>query len=79
MLGEHHNLVTEFPEHEDKIHELKKTNHHFERLLKEHHELDKKIRQDEVGANTICDEELENLKKKRLHLRDELYAMLKTE
>lgn len=79
MLGEHHNLVTEFPEYKDKIHELKATNRHFKRLLDEHHELDKKIRQSEVEAHVACDENLEDYKKKRLKLRDELYAMLKAE
>ena len=76
MLGEHHNLVTEFPEFKDKIHELKETNHHFQKLVKQHHELDKKVRQAETEEVVVCDDNLEDLKKQRLHLRDELYNML---
>ena len=41
MVGEHHNLATEFPEFKEKIHELKMNDHHFQRLMDEHHEVDK--------------------------------------
>jgi len=76
MLNEHHNLITEFPEHKAEIHFLKENNHHFQKLLIKHHELDKKIRRAEEEVDFLCDENLEDLKKRRLKLRDELYEMI---
>ena len=53
-------------------------NHHFQNLLKKHHEADKAIRQSESETTVLCDENIEDLKKQRLQLKDELYAMLKS-
>ncbi len=76
MLHESHELAAEFPELKDKIHELKMNNHHFARLFEEYEKLNKEILQierQEIGAS---DAYLEDLKKKRLHTKDELYSML---
>lgn len=77
MNSTHHNLKTEFPEYEVIIHELLLNNNHFQNLSKEHHHIDKKIRRAEIGEEVLCDDNLEDLKKERLKLRDELYGMLK--
>tara|TARA_R110000868_G_scaffold8205_3_gene42456 strand:+ start:45430 stop:45687 length:258 start_codon:yes stop_codon:yes gene_type:complete len=79
MTGEHHNLKTEFPEYEAIIHELKMSNAHFQKLSEKHHTVDKEVRQAEIGAEAVTDEHLEDLKKSRLKLRDELYQMMKKE
>jgi len=76
MLGEKHDLVHEFPEHREKIHTLKTTDKHFARLFDEYHELEHQVRRAEEGVDTFSDEHMEDLKKKRLKLKDELYAML---
>ena len=76
MIGEHHNLHHEFPEFDKEIHELKVNNHHFKRLMDEHHEIDKTIRRSEENVEPKCDDNVEDLKKQRLKLRDELYQML---
>ena len=39
MSVEHHDLHHEFPELNDKIHEMKTNNNHFRRLFDEYHEL----------------------------------------
>lgn len=77
MFGEHHDLIHELPEFRDKIHELKVSNTHFARLFDEYHELDHEVRRIEQGVETPSDTYLEEQKKKRLHLKDQLYAMLK--
>ncbi|MBE0510351.1 MAG: YdcH family protein [Chromatiales bacterium] len=77
MFGEHHDLVHELPEYREQIHELKMNNKHFARLFDEYHDVDHEIRRIEQGVETPSDAYLEDLKKKRLHLKDELYAMLK--
>ena len=77
MQGEHHDLVHELPEFRDKIHELKTSNNHFAKLFDEYHEVDHEVRRIEQEVETPSDEYTEELKKKRLHLKDELFAMLK--
>ncbi len=76
MYGEHHDLLHEFPEHKDRIHALKTSDHHFARLFDEYHEVDKEIRRIEQQIETPPDHYVEALKKKRLRLKDELYEMI---
>jgi uncharacterized protein YdcH (DUF465 family) len=77
MQGEHHDLVHELPEYRDKIHELKVSDKHFAKLFDEYHEVDHEVRRIEQEIETPSDEYTEGLKKKRLHLKDELFDMLK--
>ena len=77
MLGEKHDLIHEFPEYKDKIHELKLSDEHFARLFVEYHELDHEVRRIEEGVETTSDEYLEERKKQRLNLKDQLFEMLK--
>lgn len=77
MLGEKHDLLHEFPEYKDRIHELKLSDSHFANMMAEYHELDNEVRRIEEGIENTSDEYLEELKKKRLNLKDQLYAMLK--
>jgi hypothetical protein len=76
MQGEHHDLVHELPEFREKIHELKVNNNHFAKLFDEYHEVDHEVRRIEQEVETPSDEYTEELKKKRLHLKDELYSIL---
>lgn len=78
MFGEHHDLVHEFPEYKDKIHELKTHNAHFSRLFDDYHEVDREVRRIEQDIETTSDAYAEELKKKRLKLKDELFSMLKS-
>jgi len=75
---ENHSLVNEFPEHKKAIHELKVNNHHFAKLFDEYHVIDKEIHRIEEGVENSSDAYLETQKKKRLHLKDELFNMIKT-
>lgn len=76
MFGEHHDLAHEFPEYKDKIHAMKTSNAHFARLFGEYDEVDHEVRRIEQEIETPSDEYTEELKKKRLALKDELYQML---
>jgi uncharacterized protein YdcH (DUF465 family) len=76
MLGEHHRLADEFPEFKDRIHELKMSDAHFAKLFEEYEDLDKEIIRIEEEIETPSDEYTEELKKKRLLLKDELYSFL---
>jgi uncharacterized protein YdcH (DUF465 family) len=76
MFGEKHDLIHELPEHKDRIHELKVSNEHFKKLFDEYHELDHEVLRMEEGIETPSDEVLEEVKKKRLSLKDQLYQMI---
>ena len=79
MLGEKHHLAHEFPEYRYLIHVLKTTNPRFAQLHQEYNDLDDEIRRTELEIEVHSDDFLENLKKRRLFLKDELYAMLQKE
>ena len=77
MSLEHHDLGHDFPEHKDSIHELKLNNAHFKKLYDEYHDLDKRVYRIEAeDEKAVSDEHLEDLKKQRIKLKDELYSML---
>lgn len=73
---EKHDLVHEFPELRDKIHELKTSNTHFRKVFDEYHETDHAIHRIESGAEVSTDEYLTELRMKRVHMKDELFKML---
>ena len=77
MHIEQHDLAHEFPEFKDAIHNLKMTNNHFARLFGEYQDVEKEVRRIEQDIELVSDEIAEDLKKKRLSLKDELYTMLK--
>lgn len=72
-----HDLHSEFPQHAVAIHDLKMSNHHFAKLFASYDDVNKQIRGVELQATrAINDEALEDLKKQRLHLKDQIYKML---
>lgn len=72
-----HDLIHEFPEFRQQIHDLKLSNAHFARMFTKYHEVDHDIHRIETGAEVASDLHLETRKMERLHLKDQLYAMLK--
>lgn len=77
MLNEKHDLIHELPEHKETIHNLKMTDNHFARLFKEYHEIDHEIHRIETGVENTSDDYLEEKKKERLNLKDQLLHMIK--
>ena len=77
MRVEHHDLHHEFPEHNERIHDLKGSDAHFARLFEKYDELTHAIRRIEKADVPVADSEMEKLKFERVHLKDELYAYLK--
>lgn len=66
-----------FPEFRDLITQLKTTDRHFLRLFDQHNTLDQKIKNLEASISPATHEEIETLKKEKLHLKDQLYTILK--
>ena len=73
-----HDLAHEFPELKDAIHKLKTSDAHFKRLFEEYDVVAKELHRFGEGSAGISDEHAEELKKKRLELKDTLYGMLKS-
>lgn len=76
MLGESHDLVDEFPEHKDRILEMKQADGNFARLFDDYHVINAEVIRIEQGLETPTDLYTEQLKKKRLLRKDQLYSML---
>ena len=66
-----------FPEYRDLITRLKTEDAHFTRLFDEHNELDQRIKNMEAHIESGTPVEIENLKKQKLQLKDQLYVILK--
>ena len=77
MRNEKHDLIHELPQHRDTIHQLKTSNPYFARLFDEYHEVDHEVHRIETGIENTSDEYLEQRKKIRLSLKDELFDMIK--
>lgn len=76
MSNTPHELHEEFPEHTDRIHELKSSDAHFARLMDEYHEVNRAVHRAETNVEPIDQFAEEELRKKRMQLKDQLYAML---
>lgn len=63
-------------EYRDIISKLKLDNAHFAKIFERHNELDQKITDADAGRDHIGDAELDALKKEKLKLKDEAYAMI---
>lgn len=77
MPIEKHDLVHEFPEHHERITELKTSNNHFARLFNQYDELTHAVYRAETEVEPTSDDHLEEMKKERLSLKDQLFAMIK--
>ncbi|OCB78689.1 YdcH family protein [Flavobacterium crassostreae] len=73
---ERHNFVHEFPEHAEKIHQLKVENNHFRKLFDEYHELEHEIHRINTDTEAVTDAHAHEVKAKFLFLKDELYSIL---
>jgi uncharacterized protein YdcH (DUF465 family) len=78
MLHEKHDLIHEFPEHKDRIHELKMNDARFAEMFDRYHQINHEIHRIETGIENSSDEYIEEQKKQRLLLKDKLYEMIKS-
>ncbi|HSG03836.1 MAG TPA: DUF465 domain-containing protein [Marinobacterium sp.] len=78
MSEEQHDLIKEFPEFRDQIHTLKVSNKHFAKLFDQYHQVTRDVYKMEAEVEPVTTEIEEEYKKRRLQLKDELHAMLKS-
>ena len=74
-----HELHDEFPHDAEVLHRLKLTNAHFAKLAERHHEVNREIHRIAAEIEAASDERVEALKRERLHLLDEVAAMIEQE
>lgn len=65
-----------FPEYRDLITQLKTTDAHFQRKFDLHNQLDDEIKQ--LEKEYADNDQVRELKKKKLKLKEDLYEILKT-
>ena len=66
-----------FPEYRDLISKLKGHDTHFTRLFDKHNELDQQIKNKEAHIEPGTQLEIEQLKKEKLALKDQIYSHLR--
>jgi uncharacterized protein len=76
MQVEHHELHNDFPNLVDEIQALKTGNSHFAHLMDEYNTLTREVERLEEEDIPVDDFTIEDLKKKRIKLKDELYQMI---
>lgn len=72
-----HELHEEFPDLAEKMTQLKTKNAHFARLAEEYHEVNRSVHRAETRVEPMDDLAMDELRKKRAKLKDEIYAMLR--
>jgi hypothetical protein len=79
MQFDHHPFLADHPELQEAIQKLKKEDHHFARLLREYEGIDLEIgrAESQVPGYMMSDLDIEELKKVRLQLKDELISLIK--
>lgn len=65
-----------FPEYRDLITQLKHKDLHFTKLFERHNEIDQQIQNFESNVEQASELVIETLKKEKLNLKDQLYAIL---
>ncbi len=72
-----HELAEEFPQSEDLLRGLKAKDPHFSRIADEYHEVNRQIHRHESRVEPVSDFVEEELRKKRLSLKDEIASLLR--
>lgn len=71
-----HELAAEFPEHVEKMSEMKGSNAHFAKLFDRYHEINRAIHRAETDIEPTDDFHMEDMRRTRMRLKDEIYGML---
>src|SRR5438046_10167832 len=72
----HHSILKEFPEYRETVKLLKAGDEVFRKMFDEYHTLDESIYRIEEEIDFATDQEIEELKIRRVWLKDQLYRAL---
>lgn len=71
-----HELTEEFPDHVDHMHKLRESDAHFAKLYDAYHTTNRATHRAETNVEPTSDEHITELRKERMHLKDQIYAYL---
>ena len=71
-----HELADDFPNDKDRIREMRRTSPHFAKLAERYHEINRTIHRMEERIEPVTDKTEFALRRERMMLKDQLYAML---
>ena len=71
-----HELAEEFPGHVELMHKMKAENAHFAKLFDEYHEVNRAVHRAETNVEPTDDFNEEEMRKKRMVLKDEIWGLL---
>ncbi len=71
-----HELADDFPEHAERISELKERDTHFARLVDDYHEVNRAVHRAETNVEPLSGAAETELRKRRASLKDEIYGHL---
>lgn len=71
-----HELSDDFPAEKDRISELKRTSPHFAKLADRYHQLNRTLHRMEERIEPVADATELSLRRERVMLKDQLYAMM---
>lgn len=72
-----HELLEEFPDQVDAMHQLKETDAHFAKIYDAYHTLNRAIHRAETNLEPTDDLHITQMRKERLALKDEIAAALR--
>ncbi len=76
MSNTPHELADDFPQDKERISELKRTSPHFAKLADRYHDINRTIHRMEERIEPVADQTEFSLRRERMMLKDQLYAML---
>lgn len=71
-----HELAEEFPDHLERMHRLKMSDAHFARLAEAYHLVNRAIHRAETRVEPVDEATEQAMRRERLHLKDEIGAIL---
>ncbi len=71
-----HELAEEFPHEAERISTLKQSDGHFAKLVDEYHEINRAVHRAETNVEPMEQFHEEELRKKRVMLKDEIWRIL---
>ncbi|MBP1850029.1 YdcH family protein [Rhizobium halophytocola] len=71
-----HELAAEFPQFTALMRHLRETDGHFARLCESYHAVNGEIHRAETDIAPVGDFRMEDMRKERMRLKDEIYGML---
>jgi len=77
MTNTPNELSEQFPEAVEKMHDLKMTDAHFAKLFEDYHELNRAIHRAETNVEPTDDFHMEDMRKQRLAMLDEISPYLR--